>query len=123
MASVKGQDVTSRMRRHWVRYGPRVSMFSVLIPVFNVAAYVEESVRSVLDQDFTDLGLIVVDDASTDGTADVVHRLSSADHRLELAAARPQPADRATPATWRWSMPGAPTSCSSTGMTPWIPAP
>ena len=59
-------------------------MFSVLIPVFNVAAYVEESVRSVLDQDFADLRLIVVDDASTDGTADVVHRLSSADHRLKL---------------------------------------
>ena len=59
-------------------------MFSVLMPVFDVAAYVEESVRSVLDQDFADLELIVVDDASTDGTNDVVHRLSSADHRLEL---------------------------------------
>ena len=65
-------------------------MFSVLMPVFNVAAYVEESVRSVLDQDFADLRLIVVDDASTDGTADVVHRLSSADHRLKAGAAPPQ---------------------------------
>ena len=97
-------------------------MFSVLIPVFNVAAYVEESVRSVLDQDFADLRLIVVDDASTDGTADAVHRLSSADHRLKLVRLHhnggPGHARNVAMEHAR-----APTSCSSTGTTPWIPAP
>ena len=41
---------------------------SVLLPVFNAAAYVEESVRSILAQTWRDLELIVIDDGSTDAT-------------------------------------------------------
>ncbi len=41
---------------------------SVVLPVFNGGATVERAVRSILDQSFTDLELIVVDDGSTDDT-------------------------------------------------------
>lgn len=44
---------------------PRVTVF---IPAFNVAAYIGQAIRSVLDQTFTDFELLVIDDCSTDDT-------------------------------------------------------
>lgn len=45
---------------------------SVLIPTFNRRDYVVAALDSVLAQDFTDFEIIVVDDGSTDDTADVM---------------------------------------------------
>ena len=45
---------------------------SVILPVYNAERWVAESVQSILDQTFTDFELLVVDDASTDGTAAVL---------------------------------------------------
>ena len=47
-------------------------LVSVIIPTFNRGYCLEESVRSVLQQSFTDFELIVVDDGSTDNTLEVV---------------------------------------------------
>ena len=49
-------------------------LVSVIIPTFNRGYCLEESVRSVLQQSFTDFELIVVDDGSTDKTLEVVAR-------------------------------------------------
>ncbi len=48
--------------------------FSVVIPTFNRWPLVGEAIESVLGQTFTDYELIVVDDGSTDGTADNIVR-------------------------------------------------
>ncbi|WP_299307716.1 glycosyltransferase family A protein [uncultured Croceicoccus sp.] len=45
---------------------------SVVMPVYNVEAYVEEAIRSVLDQSFTDFELIVVDDGGNDNSLTLV---------------------------------------------------
>lgn len=45
---------------------------SVVIPCYNAVAYVAEAVRSVDDQGWPELEIIVVDDGSIDGSADVV---------------------------------------------------
>jgi glycosyltransferase involved in cell wall biosynthesis len=45
---------------------------SVVIPVYNAAAYLPAAVESVLGQSFKDTELIVVDDGSTDGTPEVL---------------------------------------------------
>ncbi|MEO7016694.1 MAG: glycosyltransferase [Leifsonia sp.] len=58
---------------------PRVS---VVMTVYNHERWIEEAISTVLDQTMTDLELIVVDDASKDGSADVVARF--ADPRMRV---------------------------------------
>jgi glycosyltransferase involved in cell wall biosynthesis len=50
---------------------------SVVIPVHNGARYLAESIQSVLDQDHAALELLVIDNGSTDTTADVARTFSS----------------------------------------------
>ena len=59
-------------------------VISVLLPTFRRGAsgLFLKAVRSVLDQDFRDLELIIVDDASTDGTADQIVRIMEEDDRV-----------------------------------------
>ncbi len=47
---------------------------SVIIPTYNRLSMVKEAIDSVLKQDFEDFELIVVDDASTDGTVEEIKR-------------------------------------------------
>ncbi len=55
---------------------------SIGIPVYNGENYLEEAMRSVLDQSFDDFELIVSDNASTDRTAEIVRDLAAADPRI-----------------------------------------
>ena len=48
--------------------------FSVIIPAYNRRAMLARAVESVLSQTFRDYELIVVDDGSTDGTADEMEK-------------------------------------------------
>ncbi|RZU53026.1 poly-beta-1,6 N-acetyl-D-glucosamine synthase [Krasilnikovia cinnamomea] len=48
---------------------------TVVVPAYNEAANIAETVRSLVGSDYPDLDVIVVDDGSTDGTADIVERL------------------------------------------------
>jgi glycosyltransferase involved in cell wall biosynthesis len=46
--------------------------FTIITPSFNQAAYVERTLRSVLEQGYDDLEYLVVDGGSTDGAADII---------------------------------------------------
>lgn len=47
---------------------------SVITVALNSAAHIEESIKSVLDQTYTDIEYVVIDGGSTDGTVDIVER-------------------------------------------------
>ncbi len=55
---------------------------SVLIPSYNYARFLPTAIESVLRQDFTDYELIVSDDASTDGSADLIRALAAREPRI-----------------------------------------
>lgn len=57
---------------------------SVIIPVYNRCRHVAKAVESVLGQTYRDLELIIVDDASTDGTSEILADLATKDSRITL---------------------------------------
>ena len=57
---------------------------SVIIPAFNVAPFIERAVRSALEQTEPGLEVIVIDDASTDQTREIVQALEREDDRVIL---------------------------------------
>lgn len=59
-------------------------IFSIVMPAYNVGDYIDESIRSVLHQEFERLEIIVVDDGSTDGTKEIVHNIIENDCRVRL---------------------------------------
>lgn len=63
---------------------PEKPFFSVVMPVYNHAAYVAEAVQSVIDQTFADWRLMVVDDGSKDDSPRIVRELADRDNRITL---------------------------------------
>lgn len=58
-------------------------MISVIIPAYNRGKSIGRSIESVLRQKYSDFELIIVDDCSTDDTADVIRRLEDSRIRYE----------------------------------------
>ncbi len=57
---------------------------SIIIPVYDSAAYVEKCLRSVMMQTYQNIEILVVDDGSTDGSSAVLERLAGEDPRIRL---------------------------------------
>ena len=56
----------------------------IIMPAYNVATYIEEAIRSVMDQTYSAWHLLVLDDGSTDNTVEIVQRLAAQDPRVVL---------------------------------------
>lgn len=55
---------------------------SIIVPVYNAAAYLEATVKSVCDQSYENWELLLVDDCSTDGSRELIERLAAKDKRV-----------------------------------------
>lgn len=53
------------------------------MPVFNDVDFVEQSIKSILNQTFTNFALIISDDASTDGSEEICCKLAQIDSRIQ----------------------------------------
>ena len=77
---------------------------SVIVPCYNIEDYIELTVRSILAQTYENLEVILVDDGSTDQTAEIIDRLSKQESRVSafhkrnggVSSARLQGIDRAS---------------------------
>lgn len=57
---------------------------SVIMPAYNAERFIEAAVRSVASQSFQDWELIIIDDRSKDGTADIAMQLAQEDGRIRF---------------------------------------
>ena len=57
---------------------------SVIVPVYNTEKYLEQCLNSILGQTLQEIEVICVDDGSTDGSVQMIERMSLEDERLVL---------------------------------------
>ena len=51
-------------------------LVSIIMPSYNTSEYVEESIKSVLNQTYTNWELIIVDDCSTDNSEEIIKQFT-----------------------------------------------
>lgn len=57
-------------------------LVSIIMPVYNSEAYLEEAIHSILDQTYQNIQLIIIDDCSIDNSFDIISTISSS--KIEL---------------------------------------
>lgn len=59
-------------------------LVSVLMPCYNVEQYIEKSMRSILDQTYSNIEVIAINDCSKDRTFDILENLAKNDKRIKV---------------------------------------
>ncbi|MGW0432289.1 glycosyltransferase [Micromonospora sp. NPDC003197] len=60
------------------------SVITVVVPIYNVERYLPECLASLASQTYPDLDIVLVDDGSTDGSAEVAQQQAAGDPRFRL---------------------------------------
>lgn len=55
---------------------------SIILPIYNVAPYLDETFQSILQQTLEDIEIIAVNDGSTDGSGEIIERYKQQDSRI-----------------------------------------
>ncbi len=59
-------------------------LVSVIVPLYNMEDYIEETLLSILASDYTNFEVIVIDDGSKDTSLEIVHNIEKRDSRLKV---------------------------------------
>ena len=59
-------------------------LVSIIVPVFNAAGFIKETIDSVIRQSFSEWELILVDDCSADDSCDIIKSIMSEEPRIRL---------------------------------------
>ncbi|GHF35909.1 glycosyltransferase involved in cell wall biosynthesis [Deinococcus metalli] len=65
-------------------HDPCRPLFAVIVPLYNAERYLEDTLRAIRAQSFQDFEVVMVDDGSTDGTAQMALHYARADARFHL---------------------------------------
>lgn len=61
-----------------------MALISIALATYNGEKYIEEQIKSILNQSFQDFEIVVQDDCSTDKTYDILKKLATIDNRIYL---------------------------------------
>lgn len=59
-------------------------LISVVMSVFNAQDSLDESISSILNQDYSNIELLLLDDSSTDESYQIMHNFKNLDHRVKI---------------------------------------
>lgn len=59
------------------------SLISIVVPVYNTEEYLVECLNSLIQQTYTNIEIVVVDDASTDNSSKIIKEFQSKDNRIK----------------------------------------
>lgn len=60
------------------------ALISVIVPVYNIETYVEKCIRSIREQTYRNLEIIVVNDGATDQSGNICHKIADTDSRIQV---------------------------------------
>lgn len=82
--AMRGVDPSNKVPRSQEMTPQRNRPLSVVMPVHNARPFLDEAVKSILDQSFGDFEFIIFDDGSTDGSAELLKSWAGRDERIRL---------------------------------------
>jgi glycosyltransferase involved in cell wall biosynthesis len=59
-------------------------LISIIVPVYQVKDYVEECINSLLNQTYSDIEILLIDDGSTDGSGEICDKYAEKDGRVQV---------------------------------------
>jgi glycosyltransferase involved in cell wall biosynthesis len=59
-------------------------LISIIVPVFNASKYIEATLISALNQTYSNLEIIIVDDHSTDNSWEIINKIAVSDQRISI---------------------------------------
>ncbi len=62
----------------------KYTLISIVIPVYNTSIYLEKCINTVINQTYSNLEIIIVDDGSTDNSAKICEEFSCKDNRIKV---------------------------------------
>src|SRR5690606_8128748 len=62
----------------------QVVKVSIIIPVYNVAGYLDRCLASVLQQTLQEIEVVCINDASTDNSLDILEKYAATDKRMRV---------------------------------------
>ena len=61
-----------------------MELISIVVPIYNVSEYLPECIESILNQTYSDIEVILVNDGSTDGSGAICEAYAKKDSRIKV---------------------------------------
>lgn len=67
-----------------MKSGNKIPLVSIIVPAYNVEKYLSRCLKSLIQQTYSNLEIIVVNDGSTDKTGDIAEKFRATDQRIKV---------------------------------------